>query len=787
MVVEAQHHHRSTLKQKNKPFKSHHATKSALKDIAKGRTARQTAKSPAVSTVAQARLNRRNTQKQAQAAKRASLVAATRIFNGTDGAPRIVAIIALSEDIDTRACIKALGKSIDEEIHEKTSIWTMKTSRFKTSLQFIPVPFARPYAALDAARAADYTLILLSPNIEVTPAGDTLLRMLQAQGLPTVVTAIPPTSPPDLDAKSKQSVLKSLLSFIQYFDPAQRRVFDLSAPADSLNALRALAEGCPGEVRWRAGRPWVVGETVERGEGGVLTVTGVVRGGRLSPNRLVHIPNFGDYQVSKIMSAPLPRTKHAKPGAMDVEAEPVLLAERIPSSADSLVSTNVADDMANEQTWPTEEEMAGAPHGTEEGDVPNAKKGTTPKRIKRIPKGMTEYQASWIVESEDDEEDDDEEREDRDGEGGTQMDEDEEMVPLDDALDLESERKSVVAFQELDMEEEQKQLTSWRKRSQEEQDAQAFPDEVDSPQDVAAGTRFARYRGLRSLRTSPWDPYENLPREYARIFEFEDFKRTERDIWRELEDDGIEPGTRVTIFVEGVPPEASTPSESPLVLYGLLKHEHKKTVLHFTVQRNTECEGSVKSKDPLILCYGPRRLRVNPVYSQHTRGGGKGANNVHKFERFLWHGTTTVASVYAPIAFGKQPCMLLRETEDPQAPELVAMGTFMNPDTTRIIAKRIILTGHPFKVHKKTATVRYMFFNPDDIQYFKPIQLYTKHGRTGHIRESLGTHGYFKAHFDGPINQMDTVCMSLYKRVYPRWSENWTSGMGRRRGDEMEE
>lgn len=68
-------------------------------------------------------------------------------------------------------------------------------------------------------------------------------------------------------------------------------------------------------------------------------------------------------------------------------------------------------------------------------------------------------------------------------------------------------------------------------------------------------------------------------------------------------------------------------------------------------------------QDPLTLCYGPRRLRVNPVFSQLTRGGGKGVNNVHKFERFLWHGTTVVASVYAPVIFGRQSCTLLREIE----------------------------------------------------------------------------------------------------------------------------
>ena len=154
------------------------------------------------------------------------------------------------------------------------------------------------------------------------------------------------------------------------------------------------------------------------------------------------------------MSAPVARSKPQKVAAMEIE--PRLLSERVSSTADSMISTNVPDDMLNEQTWPTEEEMAAAAmrgEGMNDVEVPDAKKGTTPKRIKRIPKSMSEYQASWIVDETDDEDGDEEGNE-------TQEDaiaEEEETVPVEEAMELESEKKSVVAFQDLDVEEEERQ------------------------------------------------------------------------------------------------------------------------------------------------------------------------------------------------------------------------------------------------------------------------------------------------------------------------------------------
>lgn len=141
---------------------------------------------------------------------------------------------------------------------------------------------------------------------------------------------------------------------------------------------------------------------------------------------------------------------------MDVES--TLLVEPDAENADSLVSSNDPDDMENEQTWPTEEEMRGADSHEVDTDgfaIPDAKSGTTPKRVKKIPKGMSEYQAAWIVDEEDEEDGGE------GGEDGSEVEmeeaEEEEMVDMpekDDETEMES---GTVRFEDLDMEEEGKQ------------------------------------------------------------------------------------------------------------------------------------------------------------------------------------------------------------------------------------------------------------------------------------------------------------------------------------------
>jgi pre-rRNA-processing protein TSR1 len=100
---------------------------------------------------------------------------------------------------------------------------------------------------------------------------------------------------------------------------------------------------------------------------------------------------------------------------------------------------------------------------------------------------------------------------------------------------------------------------------------------------------------------------------------------------------------------------------------------------------------------------------------------------------------------------------------------LVGTGQVLPPNPLTIILKRLMLTGYPLRVHNKRAVVRHMFFDPEDIKYFRPIELHTKMGLRGHIKNSLGTHGLMKCVFNDYLKPNDTICLPLFKRIYPKW------------------
>lgn len=266
-----------------------------------------------------------------------------------------------------------------------------------------------------------------------------------------------------------QATLKSLHSFLTYFFPALPKVYATATRNDAAVCVRALCEGLPKGVSWREGRAWLVQEGplgwVEGQDGkGNLVVKGFVRGGRLSTERLVHLPNVGDFQVDKvrswrprfccssppsalltlrprllcplrsqILSAPIAAAA-ARGNAMAADAESAVLSTFNAETADTLDELNEPDFMENEQTWPTEEEMAGGGGARGDGSMgppalPNARTGTTPRSIRKVPKGTSAYQAAWIG-SDDDGEDDDGSDDGSDMDDGS--DDDERLQARDD-------------------------------------------------------------------------------------------------------------------------------------------------------------------------------------------------------------------------------------------------------------------------------------------------------------------------------------------------------------------
>ncbi|KAL7058746.1 hypothetical protein AAHC03_013683 [Spirometra sp. Aus1] len=344
-----------------------------------------------------------------------------------------------------------------------------------------------------------------------------------------------------------------------------------------------------------------------------------------------------------------------------------------------------------------------------------------------------------------------------------------------------------------------------------------FPDEVEIPPGVAARTRFAKYRGLPSFSKCVWSTKEDtsLPYEYGKIFRFANYPHNRRTITKytltELRKlatgEAVDPlgcplhipsGSLATLTIGPMDRQVasallSTHTQSlegdrqvqPLVVWSLLPYERCLSVLHLTLQKraneltedppnpkgNTFDADPIMAKEPTLFQVGIRRFIASPIYSQPN----KAANTNAKSEKFFTFASSPiVASMYAPVAYAPLPVLQFRlrpETGDNRRVvlgDLAAVGSVLSVDPSRAIIKRVLLSGHPYKINKRSVVARHMFFTPEDVEYFKPVQLHSKSGAVGHIKQSVGTHGLMKCLFDRQILASDVILMPLYKRVFPK-------------------
>uniref|UniRef100_A0A7S3QBI0 Bms1-type G domain-containing protein n=1 Tax=Chaetoceros debilis TaxID=122233 RepID=A0A7S3QBI0_9STRA len=539
---------------------------------------------------------------------------------------------------------------------------------------------------------------------------------------------------------------------------------------------------------------------------GELRVSGFIRGKiPWDVNSLVHVPNVGTFGIKEVLQSHSAFSTISKRKGVTNDAEmnsSQVLATCEPEEREPL------NMFANPDALDGEQNLIGFDDdGKDRDDQMDTKKEGEFKEGFARPSGWNDYQSAWL----DALKDDNDILDDDDG-----IDHGELAYELnkkgDDAtvtgMDLDVEDANYVS------EQERKALVEQRKKDHEEE--AEFPDEVQVGEDENARDRFARYRSLKSFRKSFWDPKENLPGSYASIFHFGSFRATQGDIMADMkdvavaseekfyemqdnkkdktgdevviddaysdEDDILEgcvaSGTYATIVIEGVSSSAFAriSPTSLLTAVCLLPHENKMSILHMGLCQNTQCDepsgtdAPVKSKDALTFRCGWRTWQSRPVFSQNNLNSDK-----HKFERFMpTGGTFFAASVLGPVTYTPCPVLVFRKgvAENRQ---FIALGSMFGADADRIVVKRIVLTGYPTRVHKRHATVKYMFYNPDDVKWFKPAELVTKHGLQGNIVDSVGDHGTMKCLFNAPVQQHDTICINLYKRIYPKYASTETT------------
>ena len=716
--------------------------------------------------------------------------------------PKICALISLNDDADLDKISNNIEKIILENLNEveknnkynyilnkstKSYIIPGKLYKGKERITFIKTK-RDIYSILDTCKIADILIFISSCkkcqadkwqmdpdkySFCIDEFGYQTISIIKAQGLTNHICCIQ-----DLNCipnKRRTEIVKLYSRYFNselkpnkifdFFDNKEKGV-DSSMDLHDENQIKAIIRlNCAmapytTNLDLQKHRSYMMVENIKKNENNEAEIYGYIRGNTLIPGKYIHITGFGDYKIKdvEVVEDPLPvKSKYDKDN----------------KKSDMEVENNTNNNNQKEKKNKKEDMNINI-----NNDIVESKKNLEEKNDENLPEKVEDIGG---------EKNEDENKKNKNSKDKNNMEEDDDIIDFN--IDLKDDEddisyKSDENFEKEDEEEKKKisnkhkQKTNIQYRSKEEME---FQDEVDTPIDIPAKERFKKYRGLDSMKTGSWNPLINLPKEYRTIFSFENIKNTFRISVKRAHNEGLKlNGNYVKIIVTNFEIENLKyyNEDVPMVLSTLLDHERKLCVMHYKFTANYEQDNTIveNMNKNIFECHcGFRRYLIKPIFSTEVFSGG----DKLKIQKYLEKDKFYVMTTYAQLTYPNSPIILFtHKTLDNNNIEnklsFCGTGSTLEANDKKVILKKIVLTGYPVKIKKKKAIVRYMFFNPSDVNYFKPIQLTTKKGLRGNIVESVGIHGYMKCIFSDYIKSNDTVCLNLYKRVFPKYfKETW--------------
>jgi len=571
--------HKPHNKQENKPHS--HKKKGSTKRLPPG-------KAP-INFAIQSKESRMNYQKQMQNKKRQELINKRRgildedEINTEKTKIKIIALIPLNEYANTKDLQADFmnfcnsTKDISEPTSNQYFPAVLCPSECSSGIpgasqgqKFIFIACPRnDYAIMDAAKVADIMCVVMSSKgtdctkVKLDPdkycrAIDDLgykhINMLRAQGLTNVIGVLQHLE--EIPAK-KQNLIKKF--FQRYFESefdGSDKFFVANKKEDPLNynltlkhMLRHFASALPSELSWRKHRSYFVVDKLEKIPNTNLTeLFGYVRGNCFTTLLPIHITGYGNFSLQQIESI---ENSSMEMGKKAEESK----SEKILQIADSTKQEPLAFDYTIPESLPDQF-------------------GKSIEELKTQP-AISKVKMQTIQENAKEEEND-EEMLSESNESGSEMSEgnEEKEENLENAhsehasdkesenSDAESEDKNIPPVSK-----KHKRLTTLQERAQEDLE---FPDEVDTPADQSVRERFKKYKGLKSMKSAKWDPYENLPPEYARLFEFKNPVQSRKLAIQFTNENGLKlNGIYTKITVNGLNPDifVNHPKDIPIVFF----------------------------------------------------------------------------------------------------------------------------------------------------------------------------------------------------------------------------